>query len=185
MSRWPSLACRFAFACLSLFVPLASAAEPAPHAAQASEVAPGIAVAGQLRETDLPSLKADGYTAIINLRPDGESPDQPSNATMAAAARAQGLRFAHIPVRPGTIPDQAVKELREALAQGSERVLIYCRSGSRAARTWGLAEASRPGGREAAAIVAAIRAAGQSAEGLDEALSRRIAERAAGAGLPR
>lgn len=179
MTTWRNLACGFALACLSLSIPLAAATEPTPGATGTREVVPGIAVAGQLNEADLPLLKAQGYTAIVNLRPDGESPDQPSSATIAAAARTQGLRFAHIPVRPGRIPDQAADALQAALADGGQRVLIYCRSGSRAARTWGLAEATRPGGRDAAAIVAAIRAAGQSADGLEEALSRRIAQRLA------
>ncbi|QOY93132.1 TIGR01244 family phosphatase [Massilia sp. UMI-21] len=179
--RWRSLASYLALACATLgAVPALSAAEPAPGVVQASEVAPGIAVAGQLREADLPLLKAQGYTRIISLRPDGEGPGQPSSAAMASAAQAQDLRFSYIPVRPGKIPDEAVEALRTALAGGSQRVLIYCRSGSRAARTWGLAEASRPGGRDATTILAAIRAAGQSADDLGEALSRRIAGRGDG-----
>lgn len=175
----------FAGSVLGASVP-AAAAPAAPAAASAAaesvrsaEIAPGIAVAGQLREADLAGLKAQGYTAIIALRPDGEGPDQPSSGTMAAAAAAQGLGFTYIPVRPGAISDEAVERLGAALAASPGKLMIYCRSGSRAARTWGLAEASRPGGRDASAILAAIRAAGQSGEDLQDALAQRIASRPA------
>lgn len=175
MHPWSPAA--FVITCLAGAGAPVLAADPAPRSA---EIAPGIAVAGQLRETDLAQLKAQGYTAIVALRPDGEAPDQPGSAAMAAAARAQGMRFTYVPVKPGAIPDAAVEQLQAALAAGPDRVLIYCRSGSRAARTWGLAEASRPGGRDAGAILEAVRKAGQSADDLDDALRRRVAARPAG-----
>ncbi|MGH8854679.1 MAG: TIGR01244 family sulfur transferase [Telluria sp.] len=166
---------KFSFKTLASALVLSASALAA--AAGPTSIAPGVAVAGQLREADLSGLKAQGYTTIVDQRPDGEAADQPSSALMAAAARAQGLRFSYIPVRPGAIPDTAVEELRAALAANPQGVLIYCRSGSRAARTWGLAEAARPDGPDAATILAAIRAAGQSGDDLAEALAQRIAGR--------
>ena len=185
MIHLPRFASAAAFACLAALATPACASDAALRTA---EVAPGIAVAGQLREADLSSLKAQGYTTIVALRPDGEGPDQAPSAAIAAAARAQGLRFSYIPVRPGSIPDEAVDklgaELQAAAPAPQQRVLIYCRSGSRAARTWGLAEAARPGGGDAAAILAAIQAAGQSGGDLEEALRQRVARRGANLAAP-
>lgn len=178
MKHWRIFAPALAFACLAASFTAAAASE---GAGQPAELAPGIAVAGQLREADLPLLKAKGYTTIINLRPDGEGPDQPPSAVMATKAHTLGLRFLSIPVRPGGIPGEAVDklqaELQDAQASVPGRVLIYCRSGSRAARTWALAEASRPGGRDADAIMATVRMAGQSADDLSEALRQRVERR--------
>lgn len=54
---------------------------------------------------------------------------------------------------------------------------MYCRSGSRAARTWSLMEASRPGGRSADDILAAVKRSGQGADDLAGAINARIAKR--------
>ena len=45
-------------------------------------------VAGQIGPADVPALKAEGVTMIINNRPDGEDADQPTSAEIEAAARA-------------------------------------------------------------------------------------------------
>ena len=37
-------------------------------------------VAGQIGPADVPALKAEGVTMIINNRPDGEDADQPTSA---------------------------------------------------------------------------------------------------------
>lgn len=136
-----------------------------------------LAVAGQVSPGQLAELKARGYTTIIALRPDGEGPDQPSAAQMQEAARSNGMGFAYVPVAPGAVPDAAVTALGQALAADSGKVLMYCRSGSRAARTWSLAEASRPGGAEADAILASVKASGQSADDLRAAIALRVAAR--------
>jgi uncharacterized protein (TIGR01244 family) len=112
--------------------------------AKVSPLTERFAVAGQITPDQLAELKAQGYTAIIALRPDGEGPEQPSAAQMDTAARSNGMAFAYVPVAPGAISERAVEELSKALADNSGKVLLYCRSGSRAARTWSLVEASRP-----------------------------------------
>lgn len=136
-----------------------------------------VAVAGQITPEQLSALKARGFSAIVALRPDGEAPDQPAAAQMQAAAHGQGMRFTYIPVAPGSIPDAAVTALGQALADSSGKALIYCRSGSRAARTWSLAEASRAQGAELDDILASVKASGQSAHDLREALAQRISAR--------
>jgi uncharacterized protein (TIGR01244 family) len=127
-------------------------------------------VAGQVSPDQLADLKARGYTTVISLRPDGEGPDQPSAAQMSDAARSHGMAFAYVPVSPGAIPASAVAALGQAVADNAGKVLLYCRSGSRAARTWSLFEASRTGGADANAILAAVKASGQSADDLRDAI---------------
>jgi uncharacterized protein (TIGR01244 family) len=98
---------------------------------------------------------------------------------MAAAATAEGLDFAYIPVPHGQIPDAAVTALQQQLAKKTGPVLLYCRSGSRAARTWSLVEASRHNGLNAAEILAAVKASQLNADDLEPAIRQRIALREA------
>ncbi len=152
----------------------AHAASPA----KVSQLTEQFSVAGQVTPDQLAELKARGFTTIVALRPDGEGPDQPTAAQMEAAARSHGLAFAYVPITAGAaIPDTAVASLSKAIADQPGKVLLYCRSGSRAARTWALAEASRPGGAQANTILDAVKASGQSAEDLRDAISKRVLAR--------
>lgn len=136
-----------------------------------------ISVAPQLSVAEVARYGRLGYDAIIALRPDGEALDQPGSDQIAAEARSVGLAFSYVPVAPGAISARTVAALDKALSSTSGRVLIYCRDGERAARTWSLVEASRLGGRNAAAILAAVRASGQSADDLAPLIERRVADR--------
>lgn len=149
--------------------------------AKVSQLTERFSVAGQVTPEQIADLKARGFTTIVALRPDAEGPDQPSAAQMEATARSHGMSFAYVPVTAGApISDGAVTALGEAIANDkSGKVLLYCRSGSRAARTWGLAEASLPGGADANAIIDAVKASGQSAEDLRQAITKRVALRPA------
>ncbi|MEJ5156349.1 TIGR01244 family sulfur transferase [Gluconobacter wancherniae] len=100
------------------------------------------AVSSQISVEDVPVFKVAGYSGIICLRPDGEEPGQPLAQEIANAAQAEGIDFAYIPVRSGTLPDDAqVREMRLALDRMHGSVLGYCRSGTRAAQIWALAKA--------------------------------------------
>jgi uncharacterized protein (TIGR01244 family) len=103
-------------------------------------VTPSFAVAPQLDPADLATAAARGFTLVINNRPDGEAPDQPSGAQMAAAAEAAGLAYVAIPVRGGPTPEQ-VAAMRAAIAGAPGPVLAFCRSGTRSIFTWALGEA--------------------------------------------
>ncbi|TCS37511.1 uncharacterized protein (TIGR01244 family) [Paucimonas lemoignei] len=157
----------------------AHAESTAPSALSMKRLTPDIAVSGQISQESLAQLKARGFATVIDLRPDGEASGQPASSDMASAARANNLQFYYVPVPPSGIPEQAVKQLADALKDAPKPVLMYCRSGSRAARTWSLAEASRPDGMEADAIKAAVREAGQSAEDLNPSIMQRITQRKA------
>ena len=59
------------------------------------------AVAPQISLSDLSELAALGFKRIVNNRPDGEQPGQPSSAEFATAAQALGLDYLHIPFQGG------------------------------------------------------------------------------------
>jgi len=145
----------------------------------AKPLAPGVWISEQIAPEQLAALKAQGFRAVVDLRPDNEVAGQPSASTMGEAALRQGLRFDYIPVTHGEVPAGAVETLGRTLAQDHSPVLLYCRSGRRAARTWALAEASRPGGLDAPAILNAVHHAGQDAGDLADQITDRIAARSA------
>ncbi len=107
-------------------------------------VTPDFAVAPQIEPADLAAAKARGFTLVINNRPDGEAPDQPTSAEIQAAAAAAGLDYVHVPVvgRPGEAQVEAVSA---ALTEAKGPVLAFCRSGTRSIVTWALGQAA--GGR--------------------------------------
>lgn len=97
-----------------------------------TQVTPDFATSPQLMPDDVAEAKAAGFTTIINDRPDGEEPDQPPSRDIAAAARACGLAYFHIPIVPGQITDEAVAAFAKALAAAHGPVLGFCRTGKRA-----------------------------------------------------
>lgn len=97
-------------------------------------VSPQITVDDVRRAADL------GFRTIINNRPDGEDPTQPTSAEIEAAARAAGLAYHHIPVRGGPTPDQ-IDQTAALLAEVEGPVLAFCRSGTRSIVTWSICQA--------------------------------------------
>ena len=101
-----------------------------------------VLVAGQIDPAGMTEIAAQGVTAIVNNRPDGEEYGQPSSAEMEAAARAAGLDYHHLPVAGGFSQEQ-VEAMAQALEQAEGQLLAYCKSGTRSAYLWALAEGSR------------------------------------------
>jgi len=149
------------------------------RATAAKQLTPDVWVSEQVTLDRLSNLKALGFKSLIDLRPDGEAPDQPASAAVAGAAAQAGLQFAYVPVQHGDIPSASVDALAQSLAKVDKPVLLYCRSGKRAARTWALSEASRAGGMDAAHIEAAVAGAGQTTDDLKGSIAERIAARPA------
>jgi uncharacterized protein (TIGR01244 family) len=113
-------------------------------------------VSGQIEPSDLLRIAAAGVGTIVNNRPDGEEPGQPSSQEMEVAAKAAGLRYRHIPVAGGFSQAQ-VEAMAEAL-QGEGDVLAFCRSGTRSTFLWALARSRE--GAPADELAAAAMAAG-------------------------
>jgi uncharacterized protein (TIGR01244 family) len=93
--------------------------------------------APQIAVEDLAEIVAMGVRLIVNNRPDGEDPGQPSSADMEKAARAAGLDYVHAPVA-GMPGPEAIRAVAAAL-EADVPVLMYCRSGTRSTVTWALA----------------------------------------------
>jgi uncharacterized protein (TIGR01244 family) len=100
-----------------------------------------ISVAPQISVGDVEEAARQGFRTIINNRPDGEAPDQPTSGEMEAAAAAAGLAYYHLPVRGGPTPEQ-VETTQRILEEAAKPVLAFCRSGTRSIVTWALAEAA-------------------------------------------
>lgn len=103
---------------------------------------PTTLVSGQIAPEDMPAIAALGVTTIVNNRPDGEEPGQPSAAEVEAAARAAGLSCRHIPIAGG-FSAARVAEMADALEASEGEVLAFCKSGTRSTYLWALARSSR------------------------------------------
>jgi sulfide:quinone oxidoreductase len=101
------------------------------------------AVAPQMSAADVAAVAQLGYTTIINNRPDGEVPGQPSAAEIEALARQHGLNFVNIPVSAATMTPEAVQLMATTLQTAPGPVLAYCRSGMRSTTMWALAQAGK------------------------------------------
>jgi uncharacterized protein (TIGR01244 family) len=123
-----------------------------------------LSVAPQISVADVAEAARRGFRLIINNRPDGETPDQPSGAEIEAAARAAGLDYAHIPVVGGPTPAQVAQE-REVLATAKGPVLAFCRSGTRSIVTWSIGEAEA-GAHSRGDLIDLGRAAGYDLSGV-------------------
>jgi uncharacterized protein (TIGR01244 family) len=94
-----------------------------------------VACAGAVKVEAVPEIKKMGFASIINLRQASE-PGADIDAE-AAAAKAAGIRFYHIPFN-GQSPEPAVadKFLDAITSKGSEPAFIHCAGGNRAAAMW-------------------------------------------------
>jgi len=127
-------------------------------------VTPDFAVAPQLDPADMAEAKAMGFTLVINNRPDGEVPGQPTATEMQAAAEAEGLDYVHIPVM-GRPNEGQVAAVAAAVKDAKGPVLAFCRSGTRSIVTWSIGEAER-GGRSREDLVGLGAAAGYDLSGV-------------------
>jgi uncharacterized protein (TIGR01244 family) len=95
-----------------------------------------LAVARQPKPSDFQEFKRQGFTTIVNNRPDGEDPTQLGSAAEEAAARAAGLDYVHIPVTATGMTEQDARLLKETIEQAPGPVVAHCRSGARSFYLW-------------------------------------------------
>lgn len=103
-------------------------------------VTDSFSVAPQVTEADMARAAAEGFVLVINNRPDGEDPSQPSSATIESAVRAAGMDYLHAPVRGGPTQEQ-IEQVRAAIDAADGKVLAFCRSGTRSIVTWSIGQA--------------------------------------------
>jgi uncharacterized protein (TIGR01244 family) len=128
-----------------------------------------VSVSGQIRPEDILALKAAGFTTIVNNRPDGEAPDQPSGSEIEAAAKAAGLAYHAIPLGREGVNPEMVEETRAVLEGSSGPVFCFCRSGTRSTTLWALSQAGKD---DAQSIIDAAQHAGYDVSHLAAHLSR-------------
>jgi uncharacterized protein (TIGR01244 family) len=102
-----------------------------------------VSVAPQISPEDIPAIKAAGFKAIVNNRPDGEAPGQPTSAEMRAAAEKAGLSYHFIPLGRDGVSAEMIAEEKDALEGSAGPVLCYCRSGTRSTTLWALSQAGK------------------------------------------
>ncbi len=102
---------------------------------------PFLSVAAQLQPTDMALLAGSGFRCVINNRPDNEGEGQPNSEAIRQAAEASGLEYHHLPVISGQIADADVAAFRALLGRIKGPALAFCRTGTRSASLWALAEA--------------------------------------------
>ena len=91
-----------------------------------------LSVTGQPALAAFPIFAAQGFAAVINVRPDGEEAGQPGSEAEQAAADEAGLVYTHIPVTGATITIADVRAFQSAMASVEGPVLAHCKSGTRA-----------------------------------------------------
>lgn len=94
-----------------------------------------IACAGATRPAAVAELKKMGYASVINLRQASEPGADIEGE--AAAAKAAGINFIHLPFNAAS-PDLAVVDgfLKAVTAPANQPAFVHCASGNRAAAMW-------------------------------------------------
>lgn len=96
-----------------------------------------ICVAPQLTPEAMAEAARAGFRSVINNRPDfEEGPEQPTHASIAAAAKAAGLEYAYLPVQGGYQSPEEIAQFGELLRSLPRPILAFCRSGARSTRLY-------------------------------------------------
>ncbi len=95
-----------------------------------------LSVAAQVTPQDIPNLAAQGFSTVVCNRPDGEVPDQASMDAIEAACNDANLLFVRYPVDALNFPGPDLEGLGELFDDAGQRVLAYCRTGTRCANLW-------------------------------------------------
>jgi uncharacterized protein (TIGR01244 family) len=96
-------------------------------------------IAGQIDPAEIAEMVAGGVTMIVNNRPDGEDPGQPSSAEIEQAAHAAGIHYRHVPVGSSGLSQDQVQAMADAMEATGGTTLAFCRSGTRSIYLWALA----------------------------------------------
>lgn len=104
---------------------------------QIQQVGADVCVAPQLEPAAMAWAVQNGFKSVINNRPDFEGgPGQPTNAVMAAAAEAAGLRYAFLPVNGAYQSPEEIARFAQLLGELPKPILAFCRSGARSGKLY-------------------------------------------------
>ena len=101
------------------------------------QIADSVCVAPQLDADAMAELARLGFKSVINNRPDFEHDNQqPTSASVEAAATAAGLVYRHLPVDGGWQSPEQIAAFAQLLKELPAPVLAFCRSGARSTRLY-------------------------------------------------
>ena len=103
----------------------------------------GLLVSPQITTADVAEAAQLGVKLIINNRPEGEEPGQPTGDEIAAAAAEHGIAYVAIPVTHAGFSMPQLDATIDAIAEAQGPILAYCRSGTRSTLLWALARAKQ------------------------------------------
>jgi uncharacterized protein (TIGR01244 family) len=124
---------------LTAFGAVAQAAQevtkpPVPGIKNLARLETTIACAGAITPESVPAIKEMGFVSLINLRLASEPGAEVEQE--AAAAKAAGLRYFHVPF-DGTPNPEAARQFLDAItSSGAEPAFVHCAGGNRAATMW-------------------------------------------------
>lgn len=102
--------------------------DAAKELSHGSQPLPNVVTGGQPTEDQLARLRDAGVKVVVDLR----DPMEPRAFDEPATARALGLEYVNIPVRPGATSDDQLERVREVLRNADEKpVLLHCASANR------------------------------------------------------
>jgi uncharacterized protein (TIGR01244 family) len=98
-------------------------------------IAADVCVAPQLGPVDMAEVARLGFKSVVNNRPDFEGgAEQPTNASVEAAAIAAGLTYRYLPVAGGYQSPEEIAAFARLMAELPRPLLCFCRSGARSTR---------------------------------------------------
>ena len=105
-------------------------------------VAADVSVAPQLQPEAMAEAARAGFRSVVNNRPDfEEGPNQPTNASIEAAAHAAGLQYRFLPVNGAYQSPEEIAAFAQLLKELPRPILAFCRSGARSTRLFVAASA--------------------------------------------
>jgi uncharacterized protein (TIGR01244 family) len=109
--------------------------ESVPGVTNFARVETTVACGGTIKPEGIAELKQRGFKSIFDLQlPDERSADVPGEA---AAAKAAGLTFVHVPFTPSAPDTSSVDRFLQAISDpANEPAFIHCGGGNRAAGFW-------------------------------------------------
>ena len=99
------------------------------------QIGAGLYVAAQLTPAAMADAAQAGFKSVVNNRPDFEhGGDQPTHASIEAAALAAGLVYRFLPVDGGYQSPDEIAQMARLLTELPRPLLAFCRSGARSTR---------------------------------------------------
>ncbi len=105
---------------------------------QIKHIEDNFTVSEQIALEDIKTLAEMGVKTLICNRPEGEEPNQLSNAEIISESETHGIKFVHIPSPGREIPQDSLDLFIKTINEKSGKIHAYCRTGTRSSIFWEL-----------------------------------------------